>query len=139
MTAPAIPPAAASAEPDEFPDRAAWAAALSELYRQVEAWVGAWDDAGTRQYLGPGALPRLLVHTPGGKFMFSPAGGPGADGLVDYYLIPSLESVMLVRSGGTWSWHEPSDDPTEAATVREWNREEFRRATDLLERAGADA
>ena len=132
MTTAAPPP------PSDLPAGSDQKSQLEELYADVEQWVDQWDDAATRRYVGPDGLPRLLVHTPDGKFMFSPAGGPGADAIVDYYQIPSLDSVMLVLSEGVWTWHEPSPDPAVNAISRPWDEEGFRRATDGLKAAGAE-
>ncbi|MEM9703242.1 MAG: hypothetical protein AAF907_12435 [Planctomycetota bacterium] len=99
------------------------------LLAETEQWAQAQPDWGVRRYEIDG-LPRLLVHTPAGRFMLSPG-----DGIATYYKIPSLTSEHLYFDQGRWEFAEGSDDPNAGALMVPWTKEKFLEATARLEEA----
>ena len=109
-----------------------WSEEAEALLADAERWAAGQPDWGTRRYEFDGA-PRLLVHTPRGRFMLGP-GERSGDWTADYYKIPSLSSEFLVHDGG-WYWQGEGDDFAAPPPRRPWTEETF---LDLTERL-ADA
>ena len=108
-------------------------AAISAFYEQVTDWVKEREDWAVRRYTWPdGEADRLLIHTPRGRFMLSPFRDmPGH--CFDLYMIPSLESVQILREadGSGWNWYEPDLDRDDV-TPRPWSPEQLVAALDYL-------
>ena len=124
----AAPTASPSVEASETP----WGRVVEELFARLEGWVDVREGWGRRRFEWDGHLDRLLVRTPKGEFMFSPAGDERAtEGVLQFYSVPALESVHLTFDGAGWSWYEtPAGSFT--AVRRAWNEREFERAVDHL-------
>ncbi|WP_206678620.1 hypothetical protein [Alienimonas chondri] len=75
-------------------------------------------------------MPRLLIHTPAGRFMLSPG-----NGIATYYKIPSLTSEHLYFDEGEWEFAEGSDDPHVGALMVPWTEKKFLEVTARLEDA----
>jgi hypothetical protein len=92
-----------------------WIGAVERFMAAVEAWA-AKHEWGTRRdpkrieesRLGPYVLSRLLVHAVFGRFVLDPVCRyvAGGEGLIDFYAIPSYDSLTIVRdAGGSWFLH----------------------------------
>ena len=110
----------------------AWAEEVDRLFREVASWIVTREGWGSRRFDWDGHLDRLLVRTPKGEFMFSPAGEErAAEGILQFYSVPSLESVHLSLSDSGWHWYEtPAGSFT---SVRHpWDADGLTRAVDHL-------
>jgi hypothetical protein len=116
-----------------------WIADLDMLLLQVESWCEEQDWPHKRQpkllrerLLGPYEVEQLLFHTGQAGFMLDPVARfvPGGLGLVDLYIRPTLDSVMIVRTEEGWMLHA---EQAGNAQVLPWGQEQF--ATALTELA----
>ncbi len=110
-----------------------WIADLDELLSQVESWCEAQDWPHKRQdkilrerLLGPYEVEQLCFHTGRAGFMLDPVARfvPGGLGLVDLYVLPTLDSVIILRSEDGWVLQvdRPGD-----VQVLPWGKEQFAR------------
>lgn len=112
------PPAPAEAK------LAAWRSKVDDLMQLVEKWSadrnwGTLRDTRTVRDGGHGEyeMPVLLVHLPQGRLLLDPISWDitGADGRVDFCVIPSYDSWPIVRKNGRWqlfeegNWDSPKD------------------------------
>jgi hypothetical protein len=95
--------------------RQAWIVRVAELVNQVERWgqeLG-WQ---TRQidkklddsYIGTHHVPALLMQEETFRVLLEPIGraSPGAEGIVDLYLLPAYDDIAsLYFYGGQWNVH----------------------------------
>ena len=119
-----------------------WIAIVDALYRQVEGWAKAQEWATRRDPewleedgLGRYQVWRLLVHAPEGRLVFKPMARLvfGAQGLIDLFVLPSYDPMMLVRhDDGGWRIHSFEDTsesrPWAESTFVELAHEMFARA-----------
>jgi len=63
----------------------------------------------TEEYLGTYRVPRLLIHTLDGRLLLDPVAGMvvGAQGVVDFYALPSYDSVIIPRTEAGWQLVSP--------------------------------
>jgi hypothetical protein len=97
-----------------------WEAALQHLFQEVETWSRGQDWAVNRDVkeegepiLGSYHAPRMLIHTPEGRLLLNPITrfAAGANGVVEFCVMPSFDSVTLIRPGT--EWFLLPDDPDE--------------------------
>jgi hypothetical protein len=114
---------------DRMRDRAVWIDRVSSLVRAVEQWARelGWstrrvekklDDA----WIGKHQVPALLMQEDTCRLMLEPVGRstPGAEGVVDLYLMPAYDDIAsLYYYGDRWNLHYVYSGATPAATVRE--------------------
>ncbi len=124
------------------PIRDEWVAIVDALYHQVEGWAKALDWATRRDPewfdepgLGRYQVWRLLVHAPEGRLVFKPVARrvTGAQGLIDLFVLPSYDPMLLVRhDDGEWRIHSFADTsdsrPWAESTFVALAREMFARA-----------
>ncbi len=89
-----------------------WVGTVERFMSEAESWAKK-HDWGTRREtkrivedrLGPYEVPRLLVHGTFGRVLLDPVARfvVGADGLIDFFAIPSYEGKIVVLSQGEWS------------------------------------
>jgi hypothetical protein len=116
----------------------AWVADLDVLLSQVESWCEGREWSHKRQskamrerLLGPYEVEQLRFHTGQAGFMLDPVARfvPGGLGLVDLYVLPTLDSVMIVRTEEGWTLHvEQAGD----VRVSPWGQEQFATAVGQL-------
>jgi hypothetical protein len=89
----------------------AWKTDLDLLLSQVQSWCEEQDWSHKRQpkevserLLGPYEVEQLRFHTGQAGFMLDPAARfvPGALGLVDLCILPTLDSVIIPRTEEGW-------------------------------------
>jgi hypothetical protein len=107
-----------------------WVAAVEQLVGEAEVWAHTRDWAVRREAktiredrLGQYTVPRLLIHATAGRLLLDPVARyvPGAMGVVDLYVLPSYDAVMISRSDGGWQLHPigADDEP------QPWSEETF--------------
>lgn len=110
-------------------DRAIWMERITALVGQVEQWarelgwatrrvVKKLDDA----RIGKHRVPALLMQEDTCRVLLEPVGrsAPGAEGVVDLYLMPAYDDVAsLYYYGNRWNLHYRFSSSNPAATVRE--------------------
>ena len=107
-----------------------WDEAVAALFADIKRWAADEAEWATEPYGGArGRDPRsdaLLLRTPRGEFLVDPLPdrGPGGRGLVDLYILNTLESSYIVPKGGSWVWQDPFR-VGEPGPARPWNRQEF--------------
>ncbi|MEO6808302.1 MAG: hypothetical protein ABI353_04235, partial [Isosphaeraceae bacterium] len=54
--------------------------------------------------LGSYTVPRLLIHAIFGRLLLDPVARfvPGATGLIDFFVIPSYDSMLIIRTPEGW-------------------------------------
>jgi hypothetical protein len=107
-----------------------WLAAVEQLVQDVEAWACKREWAVRRDVktitedrLGSYTVPRTLIHTPAGRLLLDPVARyvQGAQGLVDLYVLPSYDAVMIARNGNSWQLHTGGGN----GTNRPWSEQAF--------------
>jgi hypothetical protein len=88
-----------------------WVAAVEGLIGDAETWSHKQDWATRRDAkpivedrLGPYIVPQLLIQGTFGRLLLDPVARyiVGAEGLVDLFLIPSYDSLMIARYPEGW-------------------------------------
>jgi hypothetical protein len=107
-----------------------WVASVEQLVGDAEAWSRKQDWAVRRDAkniqedrLGQYTVPRLLIHATAGRLLLDPVARyvPGALGVVDLYVLPSYDAVMISRADDGWRLH-----PSVAEDVpQSWSEETF--------------
>lgn len=110
-------------------DRQAWIDRVVKLVAQVDAWARelGWE---TRRidkrlddsWVGSHVVPALLMQKETFRVLLEPIGrsAPGADGVVDLYLMPAYDDIAsLYHYDGRWHLHYMRPDGRVAANVRE--------------------
>jgi hypothetical protein len=116
----------------------AWIAEVGEIIRQARVWAekrgwAAREDQKviTEEVIGTYQAPTLLVHTPQGRLLLDPVARYvlGADGRLDFCVMPSYDSVQLVKSDGAWAFYSTSRNDL----LLPWSEEAFEKvALELL-------
>jgi hypothetical protein len=77
----------------------------------------------TEEGLGTYEAPVLLIHTPQGRLLLDPIAVNivGAEGRIDFCVVPSYDSWLLVREGGAWRLYTSARDDA----GREWSEPTF--------------
>jgi hypothetical protein len=115
-----------------------WIADLDMLLSQVESWCEEQGWSHKRQskvirerLLGPYEVEQLRFHTGQAGFMLDPVARfvPGGLGMVDLYILPTLDSVMIPRTEEGWVLHVE-----QAGNVQllPWGQEQFNTALSEL-------
>lgn len=106
----------------------------AENLSQKQSWAVRRDmKSVTENRLGTYTVPRLLIHTMDGRLLLDPIAGtvPGARGVVDFYAIPSYDSIFIPRTES--GWHFVSDT---FANLEPWSEQSFiETANKLIENA----
>jgi hypothetical protein len=92
-----------------------WATELHWSTRRVEKRL---DDA----WIGNHRMPALLMQEDTCRVLLEPVGrsAPGAEGVVDLYLMPAYDDIAtLYYYGNRWNVHYMSSGDSPVATVRE--------------------
>ena len=107
-----------------------WIAAVEQLVGDAEVWACKQDWAVRREAktiredrLGQYTVPRLLIHATAGRLLLDPVARyvPGALGVVDLYVLPSYDAVLISRADDGWRLH-----PSVAEEVPQpWSEETF--------------
>lgn len=127
-------------------ERSKWIFRVEELAQQVENWArnAEWstkripfrlDDA----VIGKHSLPAVLMQKGTCRILFEPVSrsSPGADGVIDLYLMPGYDDIASIYFyGNQWNLHYLFTGTQTAATVRdeesvEWTSESLQKV--LLE------
>lgn len=106
-----------------------WVGRLTALVDQIEGWARELDWSTRRiakrvedSEVGEYAAPALLLQKEFARLLLDPIGrsGPGAEGVVDLYLMPAYDDVAnLYLEGGKWRFHHffPAAPPPLDASV----------------------
>jgi len=96
-------------------DRAIWIDRVTSLVTQVELWAKAMNWSTRRveknlddPWIGPHRVPALLLQEETYQGLLEPVGpsAPGAEGVVDLYILPAHEDVaVLFFYDGSWNLH----------------------------------
>jgi hypothetical protein len=118
-----------------------WLAALDCFFTEVETWAKKQDWATLRSAktitesgLGSYTTSRLLVHLLEGRLVFDPLARfvYGASGLIDWYVMPSYDSLSLVLTLDGWRLHTVRSN----GTTVPWSEEVFvNTARELVKKA----
>ena len=107
-----------------------WIAAVEQLVGDAEVWACKQDWAVRREAksiredrLGQYTVPRLLIHATAGRLLLDPVARyvPGAMGVVDLYVLPSYDAVMISRADDGWRLHPIGADDM----PQPWSEEAF--------------
>lgn len=88
-----------------------WVAAVEQLISEAETWAARQDWGTLREPktitedgIGSYTVPRLLVHAIFGRVLLDPADRfvGGAEGVIDFFAIPSWSGWMIVRMPDGW-------------------------------------
>ncbi len=116
----------------------AWIADLRALVGQVEAWCAEKGWSHLRQskvvrerLLGLYEVEQLRFHTGQAGFMLDPVARfvPGGLGLVDLYVVPTLDSVIVLRTEEGWNLRVEQSGDTQ---VLPWTESQFLAALNEL-------
>jgi hypothetical protein len=117
--------------------RAEWLATVEQLFQQAETWARkqGWEVKRDHKrldetLLGAMEIPVLLIHTTRGRLLLDPIARfvVGGDGLVDLCVMPSFDSVRLVRNGKGWQVYPLVGD----GPPRRWSEKVFVETTNKL-------
>ncbi len=106
-----------------------WVNAVEELVEDASNWSKkqSWavrrdSKSVTEDRLGTYTVPRLLIHTMDGRLLLDPIAGtvPGARGVVDFYALPSYDSIFIPRT--ETGWHFVSDT---FSHLEPWSEQSF--------------
>jgi hypothetical protein len=90
-----------------------WIGEVEQIIKQASTWAEqrGWatkvdQKVITEARIGTYEAPTLLVHTPKGRLLLEPVARDivGADGRLDFCVMPSYDSVALVKTDGTWGF-----------------------------------
>ncbi len=107
-----------------------WIGAVEKLVEDAENWSKkqSWAvrrdmKSLTEESLGTYTVPRLLIHTIDGRLLLDPVAGRviGAQGVVDFYALPSYDSVIIPRLDSGWKLVSPYYD----GNLRPWSEQIF--------------
>ena len=107
-----------------------WVASVEQLVGDAEVWARKQDwavrrDAKTIQEdrLGQYTVPRLLIHATAGRLLLDPVARyvAAALGVVDLYVLPSYDAVMISRADDGWRLHPIGADEV----PQPWSEEAF--------------
>src|SRR6476659_101623 len=96
-----------------------WVTTVEQLVRAVESWAQGQGWAVRREpkrieenRIGAYEVPQLLFQLPAGRFLLDPVARfvTGAEGLVDLYVLPSYDAVMIARTPDGWFLHSQNAD-----------------------------
>jgi hypothetical protein len=109
--------------------RTAWVGLVSDLVASVEQWGQELGWATRRiekrledSQIGKHPVPALLMQEGTCRVLLEPVGrsAPGAEGVVDLYLMPAYDDLAsLYFYGNRWNLHYPFPGGPAVATVRE--------------------
>jgi len=94
-----------------------WVADANEVVQQAAAWAkgkswGTLTDQKiiTEDPIGKYEAPRLLIHRPDGKLLLDPIARyvVGAAGRFELCVIPSYDSVLLIKTDAGWRFFSPT-------------------------------
>jgi hypothetical protein len=124
-----------------------WLHRLAELIAQIESWAQV-DDWSTRRIekkledsqIGKYRAPALLLQKETVRVLLEPIGrtAPGADGVVDLYLMPAYDDIAsLYFCDGRWNLHYMFPGSPTAATIEQadalpLSRDAFRKVLDEM-------
>ncbi|HEV3003477.1 MAG TPA: hypothetical protein VGX78_03405 [Pirellulales bacterium] len=95
----------------------AWLADIEGVFQNAERWAARlqWTTKRdskviTEQSIGQYEAPLLLIHAPQGRLMLDPIARfvGGAEGRIDFCVMPSFDSAMLVKVDGGWRFSSNS-------------------------------
>jgi hypothetical protein len=107
-----------------------WVASVEQLVGDAEIWAGKQDWAVRREAksiredrLGQYTVPRLLIQATAGRLLLDPVARyvPGVLGVVDLYVLPSYDAVMISRADDGWRLHPIGADDV----PQPWSEETF--------------
>jgi hypothetical protein len=109
--------------------RRAWVGLISELVSRVETWARelGWSTRRIEKtlddsYIGRHRVAALLMQEELCRISLEPAGreAPGADGVVDLYLMPAYDDIAsLYYYGGGWHLHYLAPEAALVASARQ--------------------
>jgi hypothetical protein len=109
--------------------RSAWLHRVAELVTTVERWSKELGWATRRldkrlddPFIGTHSVPALIMQEDLCRVLLEPVGraAPGADGVVDLYLMPAYDDIAsLYDYGGAWHLHYHDPDESERTTMQE--------------------
>lgn len=117
--------------------REAWLKRLESLVTKVETWAAdlGWDSKRIQKQLDDGeayAAPALVLQQDTIRIVLEPItpAAPGADGVVDLYLLPGYDDIAsLYLIDGNWQLHYMFPDQGSVATIRDAESLPFTRAS----------
>ncbi len=95
----------------------AWLEDVHEIIHQASHWAEqrGWSTQQdqklvTEEVIGTYEAPRLLIHTPQGRLLLDPIARyvVGAEGRFEFCVMPSYDSVLLIKSDGNWKFFSTS-------------------------------
>ena len=114
---------------DRMKDRTTWVDRVSSLVDQVEQWARAmgWSTRRVEKKLddariGKHRVPALLMQVDTCRVLLEPVARsiPGAEGVIDLYLMPAYDDIAsLYYYGDRWNLHYVFPDTKAVAKVRE--------------------
>jgi hypothetical protein len=117
-----------------------WITEVGALINQAQKWAETrgWATRQdqkiiTEEIFGTYEAPALLIHTPGGRLLLDPVARNtvGAEGRLDFCVMPSYDSVALVKVDGGWTFLPDAQNGLRLP----WTEEAFEKlALELLNR-----
>jgi hypothetical protein len=116
---------------------AKWIAEVEEITHQARTWAEkhGWatrldQKVITEEIIGTYEVPTLLVHTPQGRLLLQSVARyvVGADGRFDFCVMPSYDSVPLVKTDGSWGFFSTSRKDL----LLPWSEEAFEKVAQEL-------
>ncbi|HET6882605.1 MAG TPA: hypothetical protein VFI31_20730 [Pirellulales bacterium] len=107
-----------------------WLSDIHSIVEQATKWAVArgWSTKVdtktiTEDVIGTYEAPRLLIHAPEARFLLDPIAKcvVGAEGRIDFCVIPSYDAVPLVKTVGGWRFLSAGSDEAELT----WSDESF--------------
>lgn len=108
----------AATDPAELARRDEWVAAVGRLIEEAEEWSRKRSWRAERQMrlieddpVGPYEMPQVWINPGRGRTVFlDPTSRflPGGKGIVDLYLWPEFDGVMIPWTDGGWHVHLPT-------------------------------
>lgn len=107
-----------------------WLSDVDSVVDQATKWALArgWSTKAdtktiTEEVIGTYEAPRLLIHAPEARFLLDPIAKcvVGAEGRIDFYVIPSYDAVPLVKIDGGWRFLSDGSDQRELV----WSDDSF--------------
>jgi hypothetical protein len=107
-----------------------WLAEVDSVIRQASAWAQnqGWgtkkdDKTISEEAIGTYVVPRLLIHTSEARLLLDPIARfiVGDHGRIDFCVMPSYDSVLLLKTDQGWKFHSLTRDDLDL----DWSEESF--------------
>ena len=122
-----------------------WQRGVETLLSSAEEWsrTAGWATRRSKKQLselilGEYELPNLLIQSGGARLLLDPIARfvVGAEGMADFYVMPSFGAVMIPFEDGQWHIHIDRGNIQSSVERRSWSESAFHEAVEWLRRHG---